>query len=58
MLNNNVCIASYNGLRANDEGFDRGSADFVYGGAYGRLGKTCTNGALPGWILAEARGEG
>lgn len=51
---NDVGIASDDGLGTNDQRLDRGGAHLVDGGGNGRLGETSTNGALAGRVLAEA----
>lgn len=50
----NVGIAGYDGLRADDEGLDGGGAHLVDGGCDGRFGEAGANGTLAGWVLAEA----
>lgn len=52
---NDVGIASDDGLGTDNEGLDRGGAHLVDGGGNGRLGETGANGALAGRVLAEAR---
>ena len=52
--NNNVGIASDDGLRTDDNRLDRGGAHLVDGGGNGRLGKTSTDGALAGGVLTKA----
>lgn len=49
-----VGIAGDDGLRANDQGLDRGGADLVDGGGDGGLGEASANCALAGRVLAEA----
>ena len=40
-------------MGAEDDGFQGGGADFVYGGADGSVGHAGADGALPGGVLAE-----
>lgn len=49
-----VGIASDDGLGTNDESLDRGCADLVDGCGDGGFGETSTNCALAGRVLAEA----
>jgi hypothetical protein len=49
----NVGISGDDGLSADDEGFDRGGADFVYRGGDGGIGKACANGNLAGRVLTK-----
>lgn len=51
---NDISVASDDGLRTDDDRLDRGGANLVDGGGNGRLGETSTNGALAGRVLAEA----
>jgi len=50
----NVRIAGYDGLRTDDERFDRGGADLVDGGCDGGFGETSADGTLAGRVLTEA----
>jgi hypothetical protein len=50
----NVCIAGYDCLGAEDQGFDGGGADFVHSGCDGGLGEASTEGDLAGRVLSEA----
>lgn len=50
----NVGIAGYDGLRADNEGLDGRGAHLVDGGCDGRLGEASAKGTLTGGILAEA----
>lgn len=51
---NDVRIASDDGLRANNQGLDRRGANLVDRGSDGGLGQTSANGTLAGRVLAEA----
>jgi hypothetical protein len=51
---NDIGIASDDGLGTDNQGLDRGGAHLVDGGGNGRLGETSTNGALAGRVLTEA----
>ena len=51
-----VCVTRLDGLCAEDYGFERGGADFVYCGCDDGLGEAGAEGALAGGILAEAEG--
>jgi hypothetical protein len=45
-------------LRAENDGFEAGGADFVDSCADGRLGEAGVDGALAGWVLAETVMQG
>jgi hypothetical protein len=51
---NNIRISSHDGLCANNERLDGGRADLVDGGSNSRFGKTSTDCALAGRVLAKA----
>ena len=45
--------AGHDCLRAEDDGFEGGGADFVYGGADGGVRHAGAEGALAGWVLTK-----
>lgn len=49
-----VGVAGHDGLGTEDDGFDAGGADFVYGGADCAVVEAGAECALAGWVLANA----
>lgn len=51
------CVARHDGLGPEDDGFEARGTDFVDRCTDCRVGESCTNGALPRWVLSQTKGK-